>query len=83
MNRVFGDLSRDGGRGGVLQADGACLQRQWQGLDHGRSGAPKNTPPPEIPAEELAAIAAEQGEAAPADPTTEAAPTARLGTRRR
>ena len=38
------------------------------------AAAPKNTPPPEIPAEELAAIAAEQGEAAPTDPTTEAAP---------
>lgn len=38
------------------------------------AAAPKNTPPPEIPAEELAAIAAEQGEAAPADPAAEAAP---------
>ncbi len=37
------------------------------------AAAPKNTPPPEIPAEELAAIAAEQGEGAPADATTEAA----------
>ena len=35
------------------------------------AAAPKNTPPPEIPAEELAAIAAEQGEGAPAEPAAE------------
>jgi hypothetical protein len=37
------------------------------------AAAPKNTPPPEIPAEELAAIAIEQGEAAPVEPAPEAA----------
>jgi len=38
------------------------------------AAAPKNTPPPEIPAEELAAIAIEQGEAAPVEPAVETAP---------
>jgi hypothetical protein len=38
------------------------------------AAAPKNTPPPEIPAEELAAIAAEQGEGAAIETATEAAP---------
>jgi hypothetical protein len=38
------------------------------------AAAPKNTPPPEIPAEELAAIAAEQGEDAAAEATPEPAP---------
>jgi hypothetical protein len=36
--------SRHGGDGRVLEADGACLQRQWQGNDHGRGGAEKHAP---------------------------------------